>query len=391
MSSQNSKCRLVAVNGPIQLLSAVVALQVHLETTDAVPNCRAVLGINLLRTATNQRDEALLSMIRLCAPLLHDWDAVIDLRQTDLIPGRALMLPDGSEAEVIEIFFNLVEMPENQRLFQQWPQADKICYGDGLGVHTALADFMSDPTWRDHARRLLGLFIPRLRPPPVPRKIPGDRGYFLLDDHQATSHFRHVRMIEPARYRRLFERLAASLECEALDTCLNLLPSGAECDVLLLTNLAAPPVTKLHEEVSAYLHLLDEPDRVRPPVIVIKPHPRGRTDMLEHLRQSLELLYTHVIILAQDLAAALPVEIILWRAFRTARLSPSHCRVFATSTAAYSMPVLLGLPVKVGFGKTVCQKLYAKRSWLTPRLRHERHLRENTRQLTALCMEQDHA
>ena len=367
---------LIAVNGPTQLLSAVVALEELAQGSEGMH----ILGINLPRTISSEQDEALVGVIRACAETLHKWAAVVDLRTLPLRPGRGLQLPDGREIEIDSLFVNLMEMPENQRLFAQWPQAQRVCYGDGLGIHTALSDFMADATWRDHARRALGVFIPRLRPSPRPQKTPGDIGCFLLDDHEAQKHFREVRMISPARYRAHFERMAAALEVPGIEAWLDQLPADGACDVLLLTNLPAGVIHADHE-VQAYLRLLDDAPGQRPGAILVKAHPRGRADFVSELSAHLAKLYTRVIVLAQDMAIV-PVEVLLARAFQAGKLIASRCRIFATSTAAYSMPVMFGLPVTLGFGKSNCRRLYRHAGWRSARLRHEQTLCINMSLLT---------
>ena len=376
-----NSCRLIAVNGPMQLISAVAAMREHLKISGA-DGADCVLGLQPLHAPSEGRAQALEHVIRRIAPALHPWRAIMDLRQIDLMPGQSLPVPNEAELNVSEIHFNLIELPENQRLIRQWPQAARICYGDGLGIHTSLADFQPTGGWRRIARQALGLFVPRWRSVQIPAKTPGDTGFFLLDDHDAASHFREVQRLGPSHYRRVFEESCAAWDGPALAP---LLAGDESCDVLLLTNLASGDI-HLNREAEAYMNIITVAEGGRPHTILVKPHPRGRTDMLEQLCSSLQMLYRRVIVLADEMMTAAPVELLLSRAFEAGYLLADKCRIFATSTAAYGMPVLLGLPVKIGFGVETCHRLYQRKAALKLRLKHERQLDQNLRFLDS-CME----
>ncbi len=65
---------------------------------------------------------------------------------------------------------------------------------------------------------------------------------------------------------------------------------------------------------------------------------------------------------------------VLGRAIAEGRVKPDALSFFAASTAACSVPVVFGKPVRIGFGARACQSIYKQASWLDTRLRHERNL-----------------
>lgn len=363
--------RMVAVNGITQLVSAVAALNEHIQKVSGTCLLRNVLVINSLEIRNAHRGECMARLIRECAPLLQKWDAILDGSDVEEKPG---ILSEGPR----EIFVNLLEVPENKRFFRLWPSAKRVLYGDGLGVNADLRDFLPDPTLSTHLRRIVSWFVPSVQVPyAMPEKEPCDYGYFLVNDPDSRVQSSTTSLLRAHQYKSLFNRLDSKMDSLALDQCVIDLPSGQECDVLLMTNLFPPPITVLDEEATGYVDLLTRDDRRRPPVIIVKPHPRHHSDLLKMVETKLYSLYQTVFIVRDHSMAVLPFEVILLRAFRSGSLKPHACNIFATSTAAYSIPVVFGLPVKIGFGERMARRIFRDPSWVSSRLRHESKLRSN--------------
>lgn len=363
--------RVVAVNGVTQLISAVAALQEHRKLVPGANLLSDVLAINVLETQNLERAESMSRLIRQCAPLLHDWSAIVDFSTTTALANSNVDTPS-------EIFVNLLEVPENKRLFNHWPAAKRVLYGDGLGINAALQDFLPDATWSTCFRRLLSCFISSIQVPySMPSKEPCDYGYYLINDPDSTVQSTTTRLLEPRIYRQLFDRLSRNLQSSALNQCLENLPANQTCDVLLMTNLFPPPISNQDAEVEGYSALLTNQARNRPEAIVVKPHPRHHSTLLSKLETALQPLYKTVFMIKDHDSAVLPFEILLLRAFQSGILNSNACQMFATSTAAYSIPVVFGLPVQIGFGKKSCSSIFPDPAWRSSRIRHESKLQAN--------------
>lgn len=369
MSSSTSKpCRLLAVNGPVQVLAAAAALQTKEATLPASLRVPVVLGIQPLHTQDAARSRSLEQMIRECAHALHAWDAVVDLRE-----GAEPL--DAHGFVPVEVFVNMIEVPESRALFKRWPQAKRVLYGDGLGLAQTTSDFGPARSWRSEVRRWLGQFLPFLRQQAdAEGSEPCEEAYVLARHPTYDLHCSRQQFIPAAHYRGLFEKLAACLSTPALNAAMARLPEAGACDVLLMTNLPGPPATDGEAEVVAYVSLLTEGARALPPAVWVKPHPRNSSALLFRLRELLGGHYPAVIVFDTPEEAALPFEIVLGKAIATGRLQVETLSFFAASTAACSVPVVFGQPVKIGFGARACQTIYKEAAWLKSRLRHERRL-----------------
>ena len=369
MSSPPSKpCRLLAVNGPVQVLAAVAALQTKEATLPAALRVPVVLGIQPLHTQDAARSRSLEQMIRECAHALHAWDAVVDLRE-----GATQFEAHGFVP--VEVFVNMIEVPESRVLFQRWPQAKRVLYGDGLGLAQTTSDFGPARSRLSEVRHWLGRFLPFLRHQGDAEGSEHCEEAYILARHP-TYDLRCSRQqfIPASHYRSLFEKLASCLSSPALDAAMARLPEGGACDVLLMTNLPGAPATDADAEVVAYVSLLTEGARTLAPAVWVKPHPRNSSALLSRLRELLGGHYPSVIVFDTPEEAALPFEIVLGKAVATGRLQMEALNFFATSTAACSVPVVFGKAVKIGFGARACQTIYKQSAWLKSRLRHERRL-----------------
>ncbi|MES2597862.1 MAG: hypothetical protein V4662_21195 [Verrucomicrobiota bacterium] len=361
-------CRLLAVNGPVQALCAVAALQAREAIRPVVPAVPVVLGIQPLHTQDAARAQCLENIIRECAQALHAFDAVVDLQQ-----GTHELRKQGWEP--VEISVNMLEVPESRALFQSWPQARRILYGDGLGLAQTTADFGPGHSRKAELRRWLGRFLPCLRRvADAEGTEPCEEAYVLARHPKYSLRCPRQHFIPAGQYRQLFEKLVERLNVPALESAIEKLPSGKDCDILLMTNLPGAPVTDADAEVVAYVDLLTQDARALPPAVWVKPHPRNSTALLASLREKLSRLYQSVVMIDSPEEAALPFEVVLGRAVSQGRLKVEALSFFAASTAACSVPVVFGRPVKTGFGARACQGIYKQAAWLDTRLRHERRL-----------------
>ncbi|GEP43545.1 polysialyltransferase family glycosyltransferase [Brevifollis gellanilyticus] len=379
MSQSTSKpCRLLAVNGPVQVLCAVAALQAREAIRPVVLAVPVVLGIQPLHTQDAARAKCLEGIIRECAHVLHAFEAVVDMQQ-----GPDELRRQGWEA--VEISVNMLEVPESRALFQQWPQARRILYGDGLGLAQTTGDFGAGHSKKAELRRWLGRFLPVFRRgTDAEGAEPCEEAYVLARHPRYALRCSRQHFIPAAKYRQLFERLAERLTVPALDSAIEKLPAGKDCDILLMTNLPGGPVTDADAEVVAYVHLLTEDARALPPAVWVKPHPRNSTALLSSLREKLSKLYQSVVMFDAPEEAALPFEVVLGRAIAKGSVKPEALCFFAASTAACSVPVVFGKPVKIGFGARACQGIYKQDTWLATRLLHERRLRALVNDLLGL-------
>lgn len=126
--------------------------------------------------------------------------------------------------------------------------------------------------------------------------------------------------------------------------------------------------------------MLDDDHRQSPFATLVKAHPRGRAAFVNGLSAHLSKFFIHVIVLAQYIAL-MPVEVLLTCAFQTGKVVVQRCRIFATSTAAYFIPIIFGLPVTLGYGESTCRRLYRHAGWCSVLLRHERVMWANLESL----------
>lgn len=393
--------RVVAVQGAVQLASAVAAMRTsarqkgleraenHLIVHDlSSPGDQASDFAACLYSLAEQCDDwasmhylPLPEMLRLQAALKEGgWDGAISaLRQTlgfdhcdELLLGQNMLFI-------------------NNLLSRSYAQAEKACYGDGIALNFT-AEYYTPASeeavglrsagrrfeqWlRRRWKKALGKPVPP-PPTPVPMKskkhaVAFDKHYLLLAN-QFDQQLERFEQLEASDFANLFEIFAESLAEKASDTCAALesaLHGAPQAIVLLTSNFSETKRMTLDGEVKCCLDMVRREQHDSRAVLVIKPHPRDSVEKIAVLQQEAAKSFHRVVTLTDPWTFYVPFESIFVRYFASNPRVAPVTSVVCSSSACISLELLYGQRCELGFGSRNVRRYFAPK-WQQLRQRHE--------------------
>jgi hypothetical protein len=399
--------RVITCLGTIQLITALSVIAYRTEeeksSPDTFENYLVIYGLS----APEQQINDFICLIQKIANSLATWKSIVYLTP-DQLTAIEDKLNNTSEANTFNSVYNLVGTDEaaeiylcrnwqfyNQLLINAYRKAQKICYGDGIGIYfsdNSPAFFAAQaPPNLSLKKKLIHTFLttPKQRLKKqinrvqswlgfktILKTVEFDQGYFTLPTFMGED--------PPMKHKKISSSYILDTVTSLTDlvnsdyvVCLHKKIGDAPVAVLLTSNFSEAGRMACDDELTAYLGFLKAANLAPGTVLLIKPHPRDDLKKIQQLQERLLGFFADVIVLAEPELFFLPFEIFFKRVFFCSESLPysnvQSIQVFAVSSACLGLKLLFDVPSTVGFGPEITSRLFYK-SYVDGRLAHEHDL-----------------
>ncbi|GAA6621726.1 polysialyltransferase family glycosyltransferase [Scytonema sp. NUACC26] len=392
--------RVITCQGSVQLVTALSILS-YREKEQQHLGCEYenYLVIYDLYAPSEQID-GFVALIKKMAELICNWRAIVYITPTQLqdIDEEIKSLGCSKGIKTVHELIGIEAADEiylcrnwqfgNQLLINAYQSAQKICYGDSIGIYFSSTSkgFSVTPTTQN--KHLLQRLIPRLRF--LKNKFKGliaglnhqtecqtalsqiefDRGYFVLPDILGECPPMPIKTINKSLILETLQKLKGLADPNYIARFQEKI-AGLPVVVLLTSNLSEAGRMFQEDEITAYCQFLNAQGTYQDTLLVIKPHPRDDITKIEKLKDALANLFSKILVLSEPELFFLPFEVFFLEAFLVGN---NDVKVFALSSACISLKLLFDVPSIVGFGDDITSKWFYE-SYVTSRLIHERDLR----------------
>ena len=397
--------RIVTCQGSIQLVTALSVLDYRQQEQDRGDRYEDYLVIYDLNSPPGQID-AFAAFIEKMARSIGDWKRIVYITSPEM---KALAKKINSTAPALyfpeiyqlvgtnsadEIYLSRNWQFSNQLFTNAYQSAEKICYGDSIGIYFApdsKAFFLPQSLPRQVLTKLYKKSLARTRlilGSTVLKSIDFDRGYFSLPEILGEKPPMPVTIPDKTSLLKVFQQLRSLLTQDYQDYIARLRQQIGDAPVsfLLTSNFSEAGRMRLEQEIEAYREFLltgqknsqsgDRDSAMSPDsILIIKPHPRDSSEKIELLGNSFQDLFSQIIILSEPSLFFIPFEAFFTAAFLDENLkSTNQVTVFAVSSACLSLKLLFDVPSYIGFGSEITNKFFV-RDYAPGRLKHERDLK----------------
>jgi hypothetical protein len=263
----------------------------------------------------------------------------------------------------------------NILLLNAYKSAQKICYGDGIGIFYSEAYYYK--TFEGHDEIPHFNYINYLKPKfkiwifqKRLQQINFDVGYFTIPVVDALPNMQFQKA-DINVLKQLFIK-----SCQILpEKFFPLFSSLSKKKILLILTSNFSEGLRITEdnEIANYIRLITHDIEVIDS-IVLKPHPRDNRSKISKLAENLRKLNKEIVILADDELFYTPIEIILYKIIELAEVTfINNVKVLCFTSAGISFPILFNIFPKLGFGKELVKNSFSK-NFIKPRLQHEADL-----------------
>lgn len=398
--------RLVACFGSIQLLTVLSVLS-HREKEQQSLNLQYedYLVITPLWAPQGQTDE-FAAFIEKMAESICSWKNIvyISLEQTKLLAKelKVFGLPKVSSsvhnllgiASPDEIYLSREWKFENQLLMNVYDSAEKICYGDGIGIYFSESAFPTTNALQAnryltsvHAliKEKFKALIPQKR---FISKKEFDIGYFCLPSAFGEAPPMKTVIIDKDVYLKTFQILKKALENLIDINYINNLRTqikDVSTSILLTSNFSeAAGRMSLENEIAAYREFLKTQGIYKNSVLLIKPHPRDSKLKIQKLKSALSDLYSDIVLLSEDFLFYLPFEGFFLEVFLNPDLPKVQTpRIFTFSSACLTLELIFNTQCIVGFGSNIVKKFFYEEHIIS-RIKHEVDLLSTIQKIRSL-------
>jgi len=397
MSVPKTLKRLIVCFGSIQLVTVLSVLKYREETRQELNlNYENYLIVTPLFAPQGQNEE-FAAFIGKMAQSICSWERIVymPLEQKRALAKKLKQVGfskiSSSVCELIgskhfdEIYLAHEYDFEDQLLMNVYDSAEKICYGNGIGVYTAQSAFPPANPLRDshgYLHRVYMSLKQKLKSL-LPQKQFLDRqtfdlGYFSLPSGFGQEPLMPTVILNREVYRGIFQRLREKLDrlinIQYVDVLRNKIQT-ASVSILLTSNFSESGRVSEKNEIAAYREFLKNQGISNNEILLIKPHPRTSRSKLLQLQSALSDLYADIILLAEDFLFYLPFEILFMEVF----LSPDFPkvqspRIFTFSSACLTLEFVLDADCITGFGNDIVEKFFYP-DHASSRIEHEVDLR----------------
>lgn len=386
--------RLVACFGSIQLVTVLSVLK-HREQEQQSLNYKYedYLVITPLFAPPGQNEE-FADFIAKMAHSLHTWTKVVYF-SLDQIKAIAHQIDSSSLSEVSKLVYQQVGVDnpqelylsrawniENQLLMNVYETAEKICYGDGIGIYFSHTAFLPQNTSSEATslnnlykvfKKQIKAFLPRKK---RFRQQEFDRGYFSLPYAFGEFPPMETTVLDKSVYLKTFQTLRTALNDLVDGNYINNLKATIQnnpVSILLCSNFSEARRMPLEQEIAAYREFLLTQGIPKNSILLIKPHPRDSKQKILQMQSSLSDLYTKVVLLNEDFLFYLPFEVLFMELFLSADAQSHRPQIFTFSSASLTLEFLFDVECIVGFGKEIVNK-YFYPEHIEGRIKHEADL-----------------
>ncbi len=398
--------RIVTCQGSIQLVTALsVLFYREQEQSDSPAEYENYLVIYDLYAPPGQIDQ-FVAFIAQMAIEMCPWKAIVYItpEQMQEISGKLNSTAPKTIFNLIHRWVGTATADEiylcrnwqlgNQLLLNAYNRAEKICYGDSIGIYfsatssvvpqvtqaqTKKTEPSSFHTRLSQSIRLCrfqaGMFLQKVRQQfglyTLLKSLEFDQGYFILPTIMGEAPPMPTVEITPATLLNIFQKLTHLVNVQYAHQ-LRAQLEDAPVSVLLTSNLSEATRLSRENEILAYRRFLCSQPIESDTILVIKPHPRDDIAKLNALKEELSDLFSKIVVLSEPELFFLPFEIF----FLSVLVSPqtnSKTKVFAVSSACLSLKLLFNVTSFVGFGSEITSSLFDS-PHVAARLEHEQIL-----------------
>ncbi|KYC41564.1 hypothetical protein WA1_16055 [Scytonema hofmannii PCC 7110] len=397
MTSRQIIKRVITCQGTIQLVTALSVLS-YQEKEQQHLGCEYenYLVIYDLYAPLEQTD-AFVALIQKMATFVCTWKAIVHITPQQIQEIKDKLNCTGC-IEIFKLVHSLVGVESadeiylcrnwqfgNQLLINAYQPAQKICYGDSIGIYfsqNATAIFgaaqpsktpkiLRDIKWS--VINTINNIQHNLRIKTILKNVNFDVGYFVLPNIMGESPPMKTIVAGKEALLETFQKLRGLVETEYI-AFLQAKLTDAPVSILLTSNFSEADRMSVDVEISAYRKFLTSKEIEPNSILVIKPHPRDNEAKIGQLQYELADLYKEVITLSKPSLFFLPFEVLFMEAFLKPDLTPINpIQVFAVSSACLSLSLLFNVPSIIGFGEQVTSNAFYE-NYVHGRLQHERDL-----------------
>ena len=390
MNNSNLIKRIVTCQGSIQLVTALSVLDYREQEQNSGDRYENYLVIYDLNSPPGQID-AFAALIEEMAELICDWKKIVYItpqQMNDLAGNSSSTKPSLYFQKVHELvgtdITNEIYLSRNWQFGNQlftnaYHSAEKICYGDSIGIYFApdsKAFFLPQSLPKQLLTKLFKKSVDRTRSilgSTVLQSIDFNRGYFTLPCILGENPPMPVTVINKASLLGVFVQLKNILDRDYVSQLRQQI-GGDPVSILLTSNFSEAGRMSLEREIDAYRKFFNNRKIARGSVLIIKPHPRDSSQKMVALNQALRELFGKIFVLAEAKLFFIPFEIFFTAAFLDRDLKLTNkVEVFAFSSACLSLKLLFDVPSFVGFGTEITNEFFTQ-DYAPGRIKHERDL-----------------
>jgi|GEM_PF-5359867 len=401
MALQNLVKRVVTCQGTIQLVTALSVLNYReKEQRKLKYSYENYLAIYDLYAPSGQLD-AFVATIEKMARQMLCWKNIVYItpEQIKAIAGK---LNSTGSSKIFRLVRDLVGVDTadeiylcrnwqfgHQLLINTYQSAQKICYGDSIGLYFSSTSTAFYPVLAPDLKQpefdLLASLKNKVKPwihfikekanlKTMLKTLEFDIGYFVLPDVLGELPPMETVTLDRQELLEVLKPLIALVDPTDIA---NFTATVADRSIfiLLTSNFSEAGRMSLENEIFAYRQFLMSENRDSNPVLLIKPHPRDSKLKIEKLKDNLSDLFPKILTLSEPHHFFLPFEIFFMAAFLHPDFTHKNkIKVFAVSSACLSLKLLFNISSVVGFGEHITSKLFYE-EYAVGRLEHESHLK----------------
>lgn len=364
-------------------------------------------------SAPHNQIEEFASVVRQMAMAAANWEAAtyitheqmsdfanVDISRAANVFAQVYELVGTSEADEIYLCRNFVF--SNSLMMNAYCEAEKICFGDGVGIYFSGAYFLPTVVHRKGLaliREKLGKLKRSLRSritaftpadtinnakiSTVLKEMDFDIGYFLLPDILGEDPPMKTRIVRKELTTGIFRKLAGALDADHIADRYKHI-SHVPTVVLLTSNFSESGRMSGANEILAYTEFLERQNLPWESTLIIKPHPRDSAEKIQLIGRKLRELFSEVILLTDPNLFFVPFEIFLMQTFQGENENAlRNLKIVTFSTACLSVEVIFNLVPMIGFGSELVSK-YFNEAYVSGRLKHERDLQLGLQRLAQI-------
>jgi len=397
MSAQKTIKRLVVCFGSIQLVTVLSVLSYReKEQQELNLKYENYLLITPLFAPQGQNEE-FVALIEKMAKSICLWERIVympleqkrtfakKLKQFGLARVSSLVHELIGSKNIDEIYLAHEYDFEDKLLMNVYESAEKICYGNGIGIYTAQSAFPSSSSLKNSSSYLNSIYtslknkIKLLLPQKNllgPQEF--DVGYFSLPSAFDQVPAMKTVILDRTVYLEIFQRLRRQLDNLIDINYINDLRTkiqNSSISILLASNFSeAAGRMSLENEIAAYREFLESQGIHEKTILLIKPHPRDSKLKILKLKSALSDLYSDIILLSEDFLFYLPFEIFFMEVFLSPELPKLQSpKIFTFSSACLTLELILNAQCIVGFGSNIVTKFFYQ-DHVVSRIEHEADL-----------------
>ena len=390
--------RIITCQGSIQLITALSVLNYRQkEQKNLNQEYEDYLVIYDLYTPPGQIEE-FANFIKKMAQLVHEWKAISNINPTQ-IDAISNQLATSSPRKIYGIVHQLVGTNSadeiylcrnwqfgNQLLINTYKSAEKICYGDSVGIYffsNAKGLFAASTPQKlnfgsnikKQIKTVISKVKEKLQLKTVLKNVEFDIGYLLLPDIMGELPPMKTVVLDKLDLLQTFEKLRELIDVDYISH-LRAKIDYSPILILLTSNFSEAQRMSEEDEINAYRQFLSS-QKIEPnTILLIKPHPRDGNIKIQKLQSALSDLFTNILVLSEPHLFFLPFEILFAQVFLQSDMSVrENIRVLTVSSACLSLKLLFNVPCVVGFGEEITPNFFYE-NYVVGRLEHEAYLKK---------------